>query len=67
VNRLTISSVLIASVLIGCDSEGQRSHSAAENSNKELYNTVNEPLEKANEVEDILKQAVEERDKELDQ
>lgn len=69
-SRLTFFIILFSLFLAACSGEptdDSSLDSAANNSNDELYNAVNEPLEKAKEVEDLLKQAAEERDAELDQ
>lgn len=69
-NRLTILSILFSFCLSACSvdqSDDRSSDTEPDSANDELYNAVNEPLEKAKEVEDLLKQAAEKRDAELDQ
>jgi len=70
VSRFTFISILFSFCLAACggdQSDDGSSTNTSDRSNDELYNAVNEPLEKAKEVEDILKQAAEERDAELNQ
>ena len=69
-NRLAILSILVSFCLSACSvdqSDDRSSDTEPDSANDELYNAVNEPLEKAKEVEDLLKQAAEKRDAELDQ
>lgn len=67
-NKIKLSAIALLLSLSACGGEqAEKVSEANEESDKELYNAVNEPLEKAKEVEDILKQATEDRNKELEQ